>query len=149
MHKLEIIFPDVTCDTEKLIDKMRIEFLENVIKPFNNFFEGYIVKSIDDISNQGIELTQESTYGATIAYGYKYSPFDRNEEGTAELYLEFFIDGKAEMSGPYTGMLEREKKGSWEEILIEALESVKSDLIRLNDKTKIDKISKVMKFLCE
>lgn len=143
MKRLVIDLPDPVKDVEAHKEKLIKEFDEKVIIPFNSFFEGY---EIGEDKYQCCELTQEcmEPWKGEIAWGQVYSPFFDPAVKQPIVYVNFYFNGCAKIN---FYEINSEKNGTWEEILQEMLKVVKGHLEQLEDKTKMDKLSMMLKKL--
>lgn len=146
MKKLELELPDLVGDVEEQKEKLIKEFRDQVIIPFNKFFEDYTVKDSSDHIHNLCELTQElcEFWEGEIAWGQVFSPFDISdiENGSPEVAVKFFFDGTAEIR--YEGVYSKET-GTWEEILVKMIKEVKVHLESLHDVTRVQKLGKILR----
>ncbi|MFH0740217.1 MAG: hypothetical protein V1819_03700 [bacterium] len=145
MKKIEVEFPDVSL---KDVEKIRESFWEKVALPFNEFFQQYVI--IDSVGNnqECFEFCMDDLEDNELAWGRLYSlfGFDDSEDEEPSWFMRFYLNGQADMAGPYEG--DKKFYGSWEEIMKKVLDFIQKDLESLERAPEVvEKIGKAIEFL--
>jgi len=145
MKKIEMEFPDVSLED---MEKIRENFWEKVAVPFNDFFREYELKDSVGNTRDCFFLCMDDMEDNELAWGglYPLFGFDDPEDEEPRWYLKFYLNGQAEIAGPYEGGTEIH--GSWEEIIKKALDFIQGELKSLEKAHGVvEKIGKAIEIL--